>query len=545
MPNAYPRPQLKRDSYFCLNGDWDFAVSQSPGVPARFSETIRVPYPPEAALSGVGRRIRPDETMFYRRTFRLPDDFNRGRVLLHFGAVDQECEVFLNGRSLGTHAGGYLPFTFDITDKLKPENTLLVRADDPLDHDYPWGKQRHKNGGMWYMPFSGVWQTVWIESVPRQYLKSLILTPSLEDVTVTFVGNTDAPVEKELTVETPKGLLHWTFSDDAVCVPIPDPIQWTPENPHLYKMTVRYGEDAVESYFALRTLSVGEADGLPRILLNGKPYFFHGLLDQGYWKDGLCLPPDDDGYERDLRYIKSLGFNMVRKHIRIEPLPFYEACDRLGVVVFQDFVNNGAYRYIRDTVLPTIGFQKKNDLRRRLSARAKSIFKQTMLQTVRHLYNCPCIAYWTIFNEGWGQYHSDAMYALLKSADATRIVDSTSGWFWQSQSDVDSYHLYFKPLTEFGGSRPLVLSEFGGYSYSTDGKRYGYKFFKTEAEYRDAVLALYRDSIVPAAKKGLCAAVYTQLSDVEDEQNGLISEDRKHEKLSPAEMLPLAKALRL
>lgn len=422
---------------------------------------------------------------------------------------------------------------------------LHVRADDPLDHDYPWGKQRHKNGGMWYMPFSGVWQTVWIESVPRQYLKSLILTPSLEDVTVTFVGNTDAPVEKELTVETPKGLLHWTFSDDAVCVPIPDPIQWTPENPHLYKMTVRYGEDAVESYFALRTLSVGEADGLPRILLNGKPYFFHGLLDQGYWKDGLCLPPDDDGYERDLRYIKSLGFNMVRKHIRIEPLPFYEACDRLGVVVFQDFVNNGAYRYIRDTVLPTIGFQKKNDLRRRLSARAKSIFKQTMLQTVRHLYNCPCIAYWTIFNEGWGQYHSDAMYALLKSADATRIVDSTSGWFWQSQSDVDSYHLYFKPLTEFGGSRPLVLSEFGGYSYSTDGKRYGYKFFKTEAEYRDAVLALYRDSIVPAAKKGLCAAVYTQLSDVEDEQNGLISEDRKHEKLSPAEMLPLAKALRL
>ena len=546
MIQSYPRPQLKRDSYLCLNGTWDFAVSDGPGVPARFPETIQVPYPPEAALSGIGRRIGAKQTMFYRRTFRLPEGFFQGRVLLHFGAVDQECEVFLNGRSLGTHEGGYLPFTFDVTEKLKDgDNTLLVRADDPLDHDYPWGKQCVKNGGMWYMPFSGIWQTVWLESVPKRYLKNLILTPTLEDVTLTLIGSGDAPTETELTVETPKGLLRWTFTDSAVTVPIPDPVHWTPENPYLYRMTIRFGEDVVKSYFALRTLSVGTADGLPRILLNGKPYFFHGLLDQGYWKGGLCLPPDDDGYERDIRYAKSLGFNMLRKHIRIEPLPFYEACDRLGMIVFQDFVNNGGYRYIRDTVLPTIGFQKENDRKRRIPARAKSIFKRTLVETAKHLCNCPCIAYWTIFNEGWGQHDSDAMYTLLKSIDGTRIIDSTSGWFWQTASDVDSYHLYFKPLTQFGGSRPLVLSEFGGYSYSSDGKRYGYKFFKTAEEYRAALRQLYLDSIVPAAKKGLCAAVYTQLSDVEDEQNGLISEDRAVEKLSPEEMLPIAEALRL
>ena len=545
MISAYPRPQCRRDSYFCLNGDWDFAVSKSPGVPARFDETICVPYPPEAALSGIGRRIRPDETMFYRRTFRLPDGFVRGRVLLHFGAVDQECEVFLNGRSLGTHAGGYLPFTFDITEKLQGENVLLVRADDPLDHAYPWGKQKHKNGGMWYTPFSGIWQTVWIESVPEVYLRDLILTPSLEDVTLTLIGNVPAPVETTLTVETPKGALQWTFSDSAVCVPIPDPVLWTPENPYLYRMTIRYGEDEVQSYFALRTLSVGTDEGLPRLLLNGEPYFFHGLLDQGYWKDGLCLPPDDDGYEKDVLFAKSLGFNMLRKHIRIEPLPFYEACDRNGIVVFQDFVNHGTYRYVRDTVLPTIGFQKENDVRRRVDKRTKTLFRQTMTATVKHLYNCPCIAYWTIFNEGWGQHDSDAMYTLLRSIDDTRIIDSTSGWFWQKQSDVDSYHLYFKPLTEFGGARPLVLSEFGGYSYSTDGKRYGYQFFETPAAYRDALQKLYRESIIPAVKKGLCAAVYTQLSDVEDEQNGLISEDRKVPKLTPEEMLPIADALRI
>lgn len=545
MITAYPRPQLRRSSYLCLNGEWDFAVSQKGTLPARFSETICVPYPPESALSGINRRIGPTETMFYRRSFSLPDGFQKSRVLLHFGAVDQTCEVFLNGKSLGAHVGGYLPFTFDITDRLQAENELLVKASDPLDHALPWGKQRVKNGGMWYLPFSGIWQTVWLESVPARYLTGLRMTPSPDRLKLELFWNEPGAQETELTVETPDGPQKWCFSDTAVTVPIQNPVHWTPENPYLYRMTIRSGEDAVQSYFALRTVSTGVIDGIPRILLNGKPYFFHGLLDQGYWQDGLCLPPDDDGYARDILFAKSLGFNMLRKHIRVEPLPFYEACDRLGMIVFQDFVNNGPYRYIRDTVLPTIGFVKANDLKRRLTERTKSVFKKTMTETARHLYNSPCIAYWTIFNEGWGQYNADGMYALLQSLDETRVIDATSGWFWQSQSDVDSYHLYFKPLTQFGGKRPLVLSEFGGYSHSSAGKQYGYKFFKTKAEYRSALIALYETNIIPAVQKGLCAAVYTQLSDIEEEQNGLITFDRVEKKVSPEEMLPIAKQLQL
>ena len=544
MLSAYPRPQLKRDSYFCLNGCWDFAVTN--GIePDTYSETIRVPYPPESEASGICRRVRPVETMFYRKRFHLPEGFVSDRVLLHFGAVDQECKVWLNKTLLGTHCGGYLPFSFDITEALDDENELVVQAVDRLDRTYPWGKQKHKNGGMWYTPFSGIWQTVWIESVPDPYITNLRITPSLDRIRLEISDNCNSDTATHLTVETPSGTLSWDFSERIVNVPIPDPVLWTPENPYLYHMTIRRGSDTVRSYFALRELSIESIDGICRILLNGKPYFFHGLLDQGYWKSGICLPDSDDGYETDILFAKSLGFNMLRKHIRIEPLPFYEACDRLGMIVFQDFVNNGPYRYLRDTVLPNLGFVKENDLHRRIPARAKNVFKKALIDTVRHLYNSPCIAYWTIYNEGWGQYNADGMYTLLQSLDDTRIIDATSGWFWQSLSDVDSYHLYFSPVSQFGGTRPLVLSEFGGYCYNAEGKQYGYKFFKTQAEYRDALVRLYREEIIPAVPKGLCAAVYTQLSDIEEEQNGLISYDRKTPKVSPAQMLPLAEALKI
>ena len=544
MLTAYPRPQLRRDSYFCLNGEWELTIAQKDSdMENAFFTVIQVPYPPESKTSGVGRRIAADEVMYYHKTFSVPVPANQDRTILHFGAVDQQCEVMLNGQRLGEHKGGYLPFSFDITDVLQERNELIVKAVDTLDHTYPWGKQRNDNGGMWYTPFSGIWQTVWIEQVPQRYITSLKLTPSLHDVRIEISDNTGKAAETELVVETPNGSLTWRFCADAVNVPIPEPKLWAPENPYLYRFSIRRGEDAVKSYFAMRTVSVGEVDGIPRILLNGKPYFFHGLLDQGYWENGICLPDSDDGYEKDIRFAKSLGFNMLRKHIRIEPLPFYEACDRLGMIVFQDFVNNGPHRYYRDTLLPNIGFVYENDTKRRLPEAVKTVFRQTMADTVRHLYNAPCIAYWTIFNEGWGQHDADAMYTLLQSLDDTRVIDATSGWFWQSQSDVDSYHMYFAQLKQFGGKRPLVLSEFGGYSYNSDGKRYGYRFFKTEQAYREAICKLYREQIIPAVKKGLCAAVYTQISDVEDEQNGLITYDRAKEKVSAYDMLPIANEL--
>ncbi len=544
--DAYPRPQLKRDSYLCLNGPWEFAVIRDSEPPKQYPDSILVPYPPESEASGICRRIIAGETMHYRRTFALPEGFIKDRVLLHFGAVDQTCSVMLNGTLLGSHEGGYLPFSFDITEHLKSgENVLTVKAFDPLDHTYPWGKQKHKNGGMWYTPFSGIWQTVWLESVPDPYITGLKITPSLTSVRLELSDNAPVSLETELEIETPFETLHWSFFGNVVDVPIPNPVLWTPEHPHLYPMTIRRDKDTVHSYFALRTISVETVDKYSRILLNGKPYFFHGLLDQGYWKAGICLPPDNEGYEKDIRYAKSLGFNTLRKHIRIEPLPFYETCDRLGMIVFQDCVNNGTYHFFRDTILPTIGIQKLDDRNFRKKDSGTKVFKKTMLQTVRHLFNCPCIVYWTIFNEGWGQFQSDAMYALLKSSDETRIVDSTSGWFWQKESDVDSYHVYFRAFRQKAGKRPLVLSEFGGYAYSAKGKQYGYRFFKTREAYRKAIEDLYRMQIIPAVKTGLCAAIYTQISDVEEEQNGIMTYDRTEQKLLSRDMLKIADRLKI
>ena len=542
MLNAYPRPQMRRESFISLNGPWDFAVTRG-SRPAVFSDTILVPYPPESKLSGIERRILPNETMWYRRAFSMPAHTQDERVLLHFGAVDQIAEVLLNGTMLGAHEGGYLPFSFDVTDALREQNELTVKAVDALDHKYPWGKQKHKNGGMWYTPFSGIFGTVWMEVVPKDRIAALKLVPSLEAITITI--ETDAPFSgAHLSIETPDGPIDVTTTDPTVTVPIPDPILWTPETPHLYPFSVRYGKDTVRSYFALRTVTQGVINGVPRLLLNGKPYFFHGLLDQGYWPEGICLPPDDSGYERDVLAAKAQGFNTLRKHIRVEPLPFYEVCDRLGMLVIQDFVNNGEYRFLRDTVLPTVGLKRLSDKRMNPNPETRKIFLETAKATIAHLYNAPCIAGWTIFNEGWGQFCADEVYRTLKALDGTRFFDATSGWFSQKESDVLSEHVYFRPVLPKCGDKPFVVSEFGGYVFTKDRKqKYGYRFFQDPDEYRNAILALYRNEILPAIKKGLCGAIYTQISDVENEQNGLLTYDRSEVKTDAAEMKAIAEAL--
>ena len=541
MLNAYPRPQLRRDSFLSLNGPWDFRVTKADGAES-FSGTIEVPCPPESEQSGVNRRIGADETMRYRRAFSLPEA-NGMRTILHFGAVDQHAEVFLNGVRLGEHAGGYLPFSFDVTEQIKPENELVVIARDPLDHAYPWGKQKQKNGGMWYTPFSGIWQTVWIERVPVRYVTALRLTPTLDAITIGI--ETNEPFEAaRIEIETPSGVLTLETSEPSLTVPIPDPIRWTPETPHLYPLSVTVGDDTVRSYFALRTIGTGLKNGVPRLLLNGEPTFFHGVLDQGYWHDSLCLPPDDGGYERDILALKALGFNTIRKHIRVEPLPFYEACDRLGMLVIQDFVNNGDYRFFHDTLLPTLGMKKLPDRRQNRDPKTRGIFLDTAKETMAHLLNAPCVAGWTIFNEGWGQFDADAVYRALKPLDTTRFFDATSGWFHQSESDVQSEHVYFKRFKPKPAQKPLLLSEFGGYVYSQNaGKRYGYRFFSDPASYRAALQRLYREEILPAVEKGLCGAIYTQTSDVEQEQNGLLSYDRTLIKPDADEMRKIAEEL--
>lgn len=525
----YPRPTLVRDSYLSLNGEWELSASSYHGK-------ITVPFPPESVLSGIGKSL--DEALVYKKNFSLPEGFVRGRVLLHFGAVDAEAQVFLNGKELGCHEGGYLAFSFDITDFLKKgENELEVRVIDSLDTELPYGKQRKVRGGMWYTPISGIWQSVWLESVPTDYIERLEILPALDRVKIKVVGGAE---QKKLTLEDGNS---YEFVGGVIEIPIAAPENWTPENPKLYGFTVECGEDKVSSYFALRTV---ETEG-NRILLNGKPYFFHGLLDQGYFSDGIYTPATPKGYEFDICEMKKLGFNMLRKHIKTEPELFYYYCDKHGMAVFQDFVNSGKYSFLVDTALPTAGL--KRGISHRASPRRRERFESDGHATLAQLYNHPSVVYYTIFNEGWGQYDADRLYREMKAADPSRVFDATSGWFFEKESDVDSHHVYFKPIKLKIGARPLVLSEFGGYSCKIEGhsfnldKTYGYKYFSKAEEFEKALERLYLDEVVPAVRKGLCAAVLTQVSDVEDETNGLVTYDRKVVKVSEQRMKAIRAAI--
>ncbi len=546
--NTYPRPQLRRDSFYCLNGDWEFTTADTDTLPAVYNETIRVPFAPESLLSGIHRTFERHTRLFYRRTFTLPSDFGQGRILLHFGAADQFATVFLNGQELGTHTGGYDAFSFDITDYIQKENILTVRVTDDLHtHILPYGKQRKKRGGMWYTPVSGLWQTVWLECVPSHYVRSLRMKTGPEHVDIRAEGIDEGLV----TVHTPDGVITAPLLKGRCRVVLSHPRLWSPEDPYLYTFTLETGEDRVLSYFAMRTLSVQTVDGVPRLCLNGKPYFFHGLLDQGYYSDGLFTPATPAGYEQDILAMKALGFNTLRKHIKVEPEQFYYDCDRLGMIVFQDMVNNGDYSFLRDTALPTIGLKKLNDKRLHRHPATRQAFLDGMKRTIFALYNHPCICYWTIFNEGWGQFDSAAVYEELRVLDHSRFIDTASGWFAGAPSDVESLHVYFKPVKLPKTVLPLVLSEFGGYSYKPAGHvfnttdTYGYRFFTEQTAFEEALIALYTDEIIPAVKQGLCAAIYTQVSDVEDETNGLLSYDRKVCKVSAERMTALAEQLRL
>ena len=538
---VYPRPQLKRNSYVNLNGTWDFAVSENEEVSA-FDKQINVPFCPESMLSGLKIQVAPGSYLFYRRSFAVENQ--PGRLLLHVGAADQIADIYVNQSHVCHHEGGYEAFCCDITDALQAENELVIRCfDDLRDQTFPYGKQTLKRGGMWYTPVSGIWQTVWLEWVPEHRIEELDIRVDLEKATVTVTPGQNGKIlcqGKEYALEN--GI--------AVIAP-EDPHLWTPEDPYLYDFVVETEADRVESYFALRTVSTMLLHGIPRLCLNGKPYFFHGLLDQGYWPDGIFTPAKPECYARDIMEMKRLGFNTMRKHIKVEPEEFYYQCDRLGMVVFQDMVNNGDYNFLRDTVLPTVKIQRLSDKDMHKDPATRKRFLKGMAATFRQLRNHPCILYWTIFNEGWGQFDSEAVYEKLKALDSSRIIDATSGWFRQNKSDVDSRHIYFGPWTGLKISdKPLVLSEFGGYAYPVKdhvfntGNIYGYKICKREARFRAAVKKLYWEKVIPGAKKGLSAAIITQVSDVEDEINGFLTYDRKVSKADMADMMAIAEELK-
>ncbi len=536
--NAYPRPQMVRDSFFCLNGAWDFYEYE--GAPA---EKITVPFCPESLLSGINRRQGKNPQPIYKKSFSLPNGFVKDRAILHFGAVDNYACVMLNGKEIGEHTGGYESFYFDITDALLPENELTVYVSDTLDTVLPYGKQKENRGGMWYTPVTGIWQTVWIESVPENYIHDIDIKTGEGFADISVFG-----VDEGVIICEGK---EFSVKDGKAHIEIESPCLWSPENPHLYNFTVKAGKDEVKSYFALRTLEIKTVDGISRLCLNGKPYFFHGLLDQGYFSDGIFTPATEKGFENDILAMKELGFNMLRKHIKVEPEQFYYDCDRLGMVVFQDMVNNGKYSFLRDTALPTIGMKRLPAKFMHRSKAVKQAFIDGMKSTVNQLKNHPCVCCYTVFNEGWGQFDADKMYDMMKSLDPTRFIDATSGWFFGKKSDVSSHHVYFKAVKIKPSKRPMVLSEFGGYSYKLPrhsfnlDKTYGYKKFDDGKAFEDAFETLYLNEVLPAIKLGLSAAVYTQLSDVEDETNGLLTYDRKVCKVDKSRMLEIAEKIKM
>lgn len=532
--NIYPRPQLKRNSFLSLNGIWKCN-----------EKDILVPFCPQAQASLYEEEVTDE--LIYQRDFVLPDDFaNDNHVLLHFGAVDQICEVYLNKYYVGKHAGGYLPFEFDITAYLKKENHLTVMVKDELNSFYPYGKQTKQPKGMWYTAVSGIWQSVWLEAVPEHYIKNVKITPHEHTIDL-FV---DTKLRYTVTIPIGNQIYRQSFygSYHTIDLSSYQLRYWNVDDPYLYNIVIETETDKVESYFALRVISIETFSQQKRLCINHQPLFIHGVLDQGYFPKGHFIPETPDGYKQDILSMKELGFNMLRKHIKIEPDIFYYYCDQLGMLVVQDMVNSGPYSYFKDTWLPNIGLKRRKDTFSKDKDR-KNFFKNHCFETLQHLYNHPSVIIYTIFNEGWGQFDSDNVYSLLKEKDPTRLYDSTSGWFRQKQSDFESIHMYFKNKHLTSDTQlPLFLSECGGYIRKIDGhintnQTYGYGEAENESELTDKIINLYQTSVIPCIKEGMCGCVYTQLSDIEDELNGLYTYDREVCKVNKQQMKEIKKRI--
>ena len=535
--SEYPRPQLQRDSYICLNGEWEYAIKKTIDIPFVFDGKIQVPYSPETPLSGVKKIVHPNEWLFYRKELEFPKGFIKDKVFLHFGAVDQIAEVFINDAFVGEHTGGFLPFSFDIKPFLKRnKNVLVVRVKDLSDTSYhSRGKQKIKRGNIWYSPQSGIYMPVWMESVSNGYIENVILTPDIQKSVIKIKVISESPkVKCEL-----EGTSLEIKSNVETAIKLKNPRLWSPEEPNLYPFTLKVKGDKVQSYFAMREISVKQFEGVSRICLNGKPYFMRGVLDQGYYMDGFLTPGSDEDYINDITLMKELGFNTIRKHIKIESMRWYYHCDRLGMLVWQDFVNGGTKYKLSTISLPLLinthykdnkyGKLSRKNVKGRLEA------EQEFRDTIKLLYNVPSIVLWTIFNEAWGQFDSERIYKELKQIDSTRLYDHASGWIDQGISETKSMHVYFKrvkmPKEKEIKGRAVILSECGGYALKIKGHtfnntNFGYSKMSSKEALENEYQKFMNLDILPNIHNGLCAFIYTQLSDVEDELNGFITYDR-------------------
>jgi len=565
----YPRPQMARPEWLNLNGWWDYAVRPLHAAqPASYDSRILVPFPLESTLSGVERALQPDENLWYRRSFTVPPAWQGRRILLHFGAVDYACEVFINGTPAGSHRGGYLPFSFDITGSLKAvENELLVQVQDPSDSGLQQrGKQVLDPQGIWYTAVSGIWQTVWLEPVPETFICGLRLTPDITSemlrIEVRLDGQT-AGLQVEAVVQA-YGKTVCTVNGPAgrpLECPLPGARLWCPEDPFLHDLQIRLLQDGrdldqVAGYAAMRSFSlVPDGDGHLRFAVNGKPLFLYGPLDQGYFPDGLYTPPSEEAMLFDIEYTRAINCNMIRKHIKIEPLRWYYHCDRLGLIVWQDMPNGGSIDGETVAVLSMmLGFHR-NDTRRlgrfgRQDPENRAEFRAELQGMIDLLCNAACIAVWVPFNESWGQFHAGEISAWVKAHDPTRLVDHASGWFDQGGGDFASRHVYVRRLyLPDTGSRAFALSEFGGYSLRAPDhmwdpeKKFGYRHYNSKEELADAYRELLRHQLLPLIPQGLAAAIYTQTTDVEIEINGYLTYDRVVEKFDRQELARLHQQL--
>lgn len=579
----YPRPLLMREDYQILNGWWDYAFTIDYKQPQQYEGRILVPFSPETALSGVGRQLKPDEYLWYRRNFDLPGwDREKGqnRILLHFGAVDQSCEVQINGHKVKRHTGGYLPFEVDISRYAQESaNELIVAVKDLSDTSYhSKGKQKLNAGGMFYTAQSGIWQTVWLEKVPETYIKEIKTVPDIEKkiirIKVSSSYSTDKknvdklsrnlPIEikirkpglypdlvvkpSQISTEDMLETAVLAVSDKWIEIPIESISLWNCETPYLYYFEVKLGDDRAISYFAMRKFSLETKvhEEFLRICLNGEVQFQNGVLDQGYWPESLYTPPSDAAMIFDIQEMKKTGFNMVRKHLKIEPQRWYYHCDRLGIVVWQDMVNGGSYYKhwfvtYGATLLSWLRIPMRDVYPRLLSREAKAgrlEFIREMKETIRLLGNHPSIAAWVIFNEGWGQFQTEDMTRIVRRLDPNRLIDQASGWFDQGGGDFSSLHNYFfKLFIRPERERASVLSEFGGYSYREPGhcakeKLYGYGICKNKKDLEKRFLERWSGvrNLIP---QGLSASIYTQWTDVEEEVNGVFTYDREVRKIEP------------
>lgn len=545
--SEYPRPQMVRCSYLCLNGTWNLRFL-SDGDKAD-DRQILVPYSPEAAFSGIERTLQAHETMLYSRHVEFPDvDFSKERLLLHFGAVDYRAIVFIDKEQVAEHVGGYLPFSVEAG---KSSFDLDVSVQDPGDsRQISRGKQSSNPGGIWYPKTSGIWQTVWMEKVPKSYIKDIRILPDLEGFYLTVLMNDENIGEAAVTIDGKKTAIR---TNEKQYIRIDNPHLWSPDDPYLYNFDIAAGEDRVRSYVGLRTFGIGKDDkGNNVLLLNNKPIFHHGLLDQGYYQGGYYTPKDDQDFIDDISRMKEMGFNALRKHIKVEPLRWYYHCDRLGMLVWQDMVSGGGpYRLPIITAPLVIGSFLKDDNYRKFAredVHEREVWEEEAYGTVEHLYNCTSIAMWVPFNEGWGQFDSKRITDNIRKLDDSRTIDHASGWHDQGIGDFRSLHVYFRRyrFRKDGLGRPVILSEFGGYGMelgATEKKAFTYRKYWTREDLTDAVVKLYEKQIIPARRKGLAASIYTQVSDVEQEVNGLLSYDRKTVKVTPRAIKEMSERL--